>query len=156
MTRATIVAALLLGACRTQADPKRDAAANQDSGEDYRAAHDTWEPQPVDTGGADTGGDEGGTDTEQEQRPASLQARPDAVSGPSQVAWVGGGGSLDGWACDGLIVWASRDHECSSSLGLPAELPPDAWLCADVVEAGEWGCIATLDGVQQVVTVRGL
>ena len=155
MNRTVIITALLLGACRTQVDAEGPTKSPQDSGEDYRATHDTWEPPLVDTGDADTGEPEDDTGVEQEQRPASLQARPDAVSGPSQVAWVGGGGSLDGWACDGLEVWASRDHECSSSLGLPADLPPDAWLCADVVEAGEWGCIATLDGVAQVVTVRG-
>lgn len=157
MTRTSLtLVALALAACRTPAGPGAPAQPGGDTAGPLAPSHDTWNPPMGDTGGEDTGealeDDTGGTDAQS----AALQARPDAVAGVSQVAWVGGGGSLDGWACDGLIVWASRDHECGDALSLPAQLPPDAWLCADVVEAGAWGCIATLDGVAQVVTVRGL
>lgn len=149
----TTIALLVLAGCRTPGAPGEADASPADTADSYREAHDTWDPGPADTAEPDTGSAD--TGTEYDPGPAALQARPDAVDGVSQVAWVGGGGTLDGWACDGLEVWASRDHDCATVLGLPAVLPPDAWLCADVVEAGEWGCIATLDGVAQVVTVRG-
>ena len=158
---ALLVVIFAVSGCRSASQASGDTSSKDDAS--LPGAPDTWDPGPaLDTGDDVTTADTGtGTDTGElpdtgtgATEPA-LQLRPGSVWGVAQVAWVGGLGSLDGWVCDGLQAWVSRDPECGTVAELPASLPPDAWLCVQVTQPGAWACEVTLDGQVQGITVTG-